>query len=51
VEGLIARVTGNFGGLKVPFVDLALGVNTKDGSVGSVDQFPELVGHDGSSGR
>ena len=51
VEGLVARVARDLGRLEVPLVDVALGVDTKDGSVGRVDQLPELVGHDGSSGR
>ena len=50
VKGLVARVACNLGGLEIPLVDVALGIDAEDGSVGRVDQLSEFVGHDGRPG-
>ena len=44
-DDLLLGVAGDLGGLLVPLVDEAVGVDAKDGRVRRVDQDSELAGH------
>mmetsp|Transcript_22473 Transcript_22473/g.50163 ORF Transcript_22473/g.50163 Transcript_22473/m.50163 type:complete len:267 (+) Transcript_22473:3457-4257(+) len=43
-KGVLFSVSGDFCGLVVPFVDVSIGIDPKNRSVGGIDQFSQFVG-------
>ena len=45
IECFLLRETRNLCGLIIPFVDIAMNVDSENWSIGSIDQLSELIGH------
>ena len=49
IEGLLLGETRNLCGLIIPLVDIAMNVDTENGSIGGIDELTELVSHGSDS--